>query len=60
MGVGVSFSYNTAYAGHEGIVVKTSQGEFEAEKVINCAGLYADKIAQDFGEIAAGLGLDRE
>lgn len=29
--------------------VKTSKGEFEAKKVINCAGLYADNIARDFG-----------
>ena len=29
--------------------MKTNQGEFEATKIINCAGLYADKVAQDFG-----------
>ncbi len=45
---GVSFAYDTKYLGHEQSVVKTSRGELEAVKFINCAGLYADKIAQDF------------
>lgn len=46
---GVAFSFSTKYLGHSGQVVLTDQGEFEADKIINCSGLYADKIAQDFG-----------
>lgn len=34
-------------------VIRTSQGDFTGKKVINCAGLYADKIAKDFGFAAA-------
>jgi len=30
-------------------VVNTSKGKIEARFVVNCAGLYTDKIAQDFG-----------
>ena len=45
----VDFSYETKYLGHQGSVMKTSKGDFEAGKMISCAGLYADKIAQDFG-----------
>jgi (S)-2-hydroxyglutarate dehydrogenase len=45
----VAFSYGTKYLGHQGNVIQTSKGDFEAGKVISCAGLYADKIAQDFG-----------
>lgn len=29
--------------------ITTSKGVFEGKKIINCAGLYADKIAKDFG-----------
>jgi len=46
---GVEFAYETKYLGHEGLVIKTNKGEFEFGKLINCAGLYADKLAQDFG-----------
>jgi L-2-hydroxyglutarate oxidase len=45
----VEFSYETKYLGHKDQVIKTSKGEFEAGKLISCAGLYADKIAQDYG-----------
>ncbi|MBI5149579.1 MAG: L-2-hydroxyglutarate oxidase [Candidatus Omnitrophica bacterium] len=46
---GVEFSFGTKYLGHSENVVRTTAGEFDAGKVINCAGLYADKIAKDFG-----------
>ena len=49
MALGVEFVYDAKYLGHQGTVVKTTVGEFEADKVINCGGLYADKIAWDFG-----------
>lgn len=46
---GADFYYKTKYIGRRGTVVETSRDEFEAGKIINCAGLYADKVAQDFG-----------
>jgi len=46
---GVEFAFNTKYLGHCVNIVKTTQGDFEADKIINCAGLYADRVAQDFG-----------
>lgn len=48
-GWGVDFSFNTKYLGRSGNVISTTQGEFEGDKIINCAGLYADKVAGDFG-----------
>ena len=47
--MGVEFLYGTKYLGHKGNVVETTQGEFDGGKIISCAGLYADKVAQDFG-----------
>ncbi|MBF0511085.1 MAG: FAD-dependent oxidoreductase, partial [Candidatus Omnitrophica bacterium] len=47
--LGVEFSCNTKYLGHSGQVIHTTQGDFEGNKIINCAGLYADHVAQDFG-----------
>lgn len=49
MGVGVDFKFNTKYVGHSDSTIQTNQGEFETKKIVNCAGLYADKVAQDFG-----------
>ena len=46
---GVEFSYDTKYTGHTSNIVHTNQGDFEGGKIINCAGLYADRVAQDFG-----------
>lgn len=46
---GVIFSFSTEYQGRKGRTVRTSQGEFTAKTTINCGGLYADKIAKDFG-----------
>jgi L-2-hydroxyglutarate oxidase LhgO len=47
---GVSVLTNTAYVRklREG-EIQTTQGTIAYKKLINCAGLYADKIAQDFG-----------
>jgi L-2-hydroxyglutarate oxidase LhgO len=47
--IGVEFSYNTKYLGRSANIIQTSQGDFEGGKIINCAGLYADRVAQDFG-----------
>jgi (S)-2-hydroxyglutarate dehydrogenase len=45
----VEFSFNTKYLGHTDNIVQTNKGDFESDKIINCAGLYADRVAQDFG-----------
>ncbi len=47
--LGVDFVYNARYLRRENTAVVTSVGEFEGNKIINCGGLYADKIAWDFG-----------
>ncbi len=48
---GVQFRFNEAFAERvDGKKIKTSAGNvLYAEKLINTAGLYADKIAKDFG-----------
>ncbi|MBN8547696.1 MAG: L-2-hydroxyglutarate oxidase [Deltaproteobacteria bacterium] len=47
--VGVEILCDCRFLRHQDNVIFTSQGTFEAGKLINCAGLYADKIAQQFG-----------
>lgn len=47
--MGVHFYFETRYLKQRRGQVYTSQGRFEAGHTINCAGLYADKIAQDYG-----------
>ncbi len=47
--LGVTFFFGAKYCGRTGQVVHTTQGDIEAKKIINCAGLYADKVAHDFG-----------
>ena len=48
--MGVNVLTNTAYVKQvDEDSIQTSQGLIRCKKVINCAGLYADKIAQDFG-----------
>lgn len=46
---GVVFSFHTRYTGKTEGGITTDKGDFQAAHIINCAGLYADKIAQDFG-----------
>jgi len=46
--IGVELILNCKYESSNGNIISTSKGEYEARKVINCAGLYADKIANDF------------
>ena len=48
---GIEFRFNEAYAERvDGDKIKTSEGNvLYADKLINTAGLYADKIAKDFG-----------
>lgn len=48
---GVTFYFNEGYAEKldEHTILSTKNREFFSKKIINCAGLYADKIAKDFG-----------
>jgi len=46
---GVDLRWKTAYLGREGKVVRTSGGAIEAGYVVNAAGLYADRVARDYG-----------
>jgi L-2-hydroxyglutarate oxidase LhgO len=46
---GIQFHYNCRYLGRRPHAVRTSQGEFSAGFVINASGLYADRVAADFG-----------
>ncbi len=47
--VGVDILFNTAFAAYDGGKVRTTNGAISAGYIINAAGLYADKIAKDFG-----------
>lgn len=47
--LGIHFHFNTKYLSKQNDVLITSNGEYECEYAVNCAGLYADKIAKDFG-----------
>jgi len=48
--MGVKLYLNSPYRGYLGLnTVLTDGGSIEAETIINCAGLYADRIAQAFG-----------
>lgn len=47
--VGIKIINKAAYISHSGDVVKTTQGDISAGYVINSAGLYADRIARDYG-----------
>ena len=47
--LGVELVLDCKYLGSTGNIIHTSQGDFPSIKVINCAGLYADNIARDFG-----------
>lgn len=47
--LGVEFVFEAKYVGHRGDLIQTTKGEFETEKFVNCAGLYADSVAHNFG-----------
>ena len=47
--LGICILTNAAYLGAQDGVVNTTQGAISAGYVINAAGLYADKIAKDYG-----------
>jgi len=46
---GIKFHWGTRYLESTRRQVKTTQGIFEAGYVVNAAGLYADRIARDYG-----------
>ena len=47
---GVSFHFNCGYKRRiRNNVIETTAGRFESRMIINAAGLYADRIARDFG-----------
>jgi L-2-hydroxyglutarate oxidase LhgO len=46
---GVKFHFGTQFLSRQKNVIQTNQGDFEAAVVINCAGLYADRIARHYG-----------
>ncbi len=46
---GISIKYNVQYKAFDGKSILTSSGPVQSDFYINTAGLYADKIAKDFG-----------
>ena len=46
---GIQIQCSTAYLGRDNGKVRTNQDSIEAGYVVNAAGLYADKIAMDYG-----------
>lgn len=46
---GIGLLTNTAFLSNEGNKIKTSKGYIEANYLINAAGLFADKIALNYG-----------
>ncbi len=46
---GISVHQNAAYLGKTNGRIITSTGDFQAGYVINASGLYADRVARDFG-----------
>ena len=46
---GINIQQGVAYLGRKGQTIKTTKDECQAGYVINCAGLYADRVARDFG-----------
>jgi L-2-hydroxyglutarate oxidase LhgO len=48
-GEGVTIHIRAPYLGRSGERLRTGAGEFEAGHVVNAAGLYADRVARDFG-----------
>jgi len=49
LAAGIDLSLSTKYLGYDQDRLLTSQGEVQTKKIINCAGLYADRIAHQFG-----------
>jgi L-2-hydroxyglutarate oxidase LhgO len=47
--VGIDISVGVKYLGRRQSAVRTTTGDYEPGYVINAAGLYADRVAHDFG-----------
>ena len=47
--LGVEFHFKTCYINLDGKTIQTPKETFEAGYILNTAGLYADRIARDFG-----------
>lgn len=46
---GITIQQSVAYLGRAGETIKTSAGDCQTGYLINAAGLYADRVARDFG-----------
>jgi L-2-hydroxyglutarate oxidase LhgO len=46
---GIEIHQNAAYLGRDGDLVRTAGGDFKPAFFVNAAGLYADRVARDFG-----------
>lgn len=46
---GIEIRRGVAYLGRNGATIRTTADDFQAGYVINAAGLYADRVARDFG-----------
>lgn len=46
---GVAITRQTKYLGRDGSTVRTSSGTIDCGYVVNAAGLYADRVARDYG-----------
>jgi len=46
---GIDFRYGAGYFRREGMKILTKSGDYEVGHLVNAAGLYADKVARDFG-----------
>jgi len=46
---GIEIRRGVSYLGRTGDSIKTTADDFQADYVINAAGLYADRVARDFG-----------
>jgi L-2-hydroxyglutarate oxidase len=52
-GKGVTIALGRAFSGRAGRIVTTAAGPIRAERVLNCAGLHADRVAAEWGAGAA-------
>lgn len=46
---GIDFRYGAGYVRRDGIKILAKSGDYEVGHLVNAAGLYADKVARDFG-----------
>ncbi len=46
---GVEIKYETKYLARKGCTIVTSNGRYQSGYVVNAGGLYADRVARDFG-----------